>query len=156
MTSRAVVALGSNLGDREAILTRAIELLEANPEIEVFAMSSFIETVAVTASGPDSSAPAYLNAVGILKTSLDPHALHEVLQEIEHDAGRVRDERWGDRTLDLDVIDFDGRVIDTPGLSVPHPRAHERQFVLDPWWEIDPQAAIPGRGLVAELRKVLR
>jgi len=78
-----------------------------------------------------------------------------VLQEIESVWGRERRERWGDRTLDLDLIDFDGQQISTEALTVPHPRAHERLFVLDPWLEIDPQASIPGIGSVALARKVL-
>jgi 2-amino-4-hydroxy-6-hydroxymethyldihydropteridine diphosphokinase len=93
--------------------------------------------------------------VALVDTSLDAFALHDVLRTLENDLGRERHERWGDRTLDLDLIDFGGSVIDTPDLTVPHPRAHERLFVLDPWLEIDPEATLPGIGSMVNARKVL-
>jgi 2-amino-4-hydroxy-6-hydroxymethyldihydropteridine diphosphokinase len=154
-SSRAVIALGGNLGDRRATLDDAIAQLQAHPKIHVNAVSSYLETVAVHIDGPATDAPRYLNAVALVDTSLTAFELHSVMQAIENSLGRVRHERWGDRTLDLDLIDFAGLVISTENLTVPHPRAHEREFVLDPWLEIDPQAQLPGIGSVAIARRVL-
>lgn len=155
MSVRAVVALGGNVGDRHATLDEAVRLLAQTDGVSVVAVSTYLETVALRVHGLDPDAPRYLNAVAIVETSLDASGLHDVLQHIESALGRHRRERWGDRTLDLDLIDFDGRNISTPTLTVPHPRAHERSFVLDPWLEIDPQASIPGIGSAALARKVL-
>jgi len=155
MSPRAVIALGGNLGDRHETLDDAITRLSGHDGITVVAVSSYVETVAVRIDGPDADAPRYLNAVAIVETSLGAEALHGVLQEIESALGRERRERWGDRTIDLDLIDFAGQRFSTPALTVPHPRAHERLFVLEPWLEIDPQATIPGIGSVADARKVL-
>jgi 2-amino-4-hydroxy-6-hydroxymethyldihydropteridine diphosphokinase len=153
--TRAVIALGGNIGDRHATLDSALAGMSAHDHIELVAVSTFIETVAVHVDGPDEDAPRYLNAVALVDTSLDAFALHDVLRTLENDLGRERHERWGDRTLDLDLIDFGGSVIDTPDLTVPHPRAHERLFVLDPWLEIDPEATLPGIGSMVNARKVL-
>jgi len=155
MSARAVIALGGNLGDRHETLDDAVTRLSGHDGITVVAVSSYVETVAVRIDGPDADAPRYLNAVAIVETSLGAEALHGVLQEIESALGRERRERWGDRTIDLDLIDFAGQRFSTAALTVPHPRAHERLFVLEPWLEIDPQAAIPGIGSVADARKVL-
>jgi 2-amino-4-hydroxy-6-hydroxymethyldihydropteridine diphosphokinase/dihydroneopterin aldolase/2-amino-4-hydroxy-6-hydroxymethyldihydropteridine diphosphokinase len=155
MSSRAVVALGGNLGDRHATLDEAVQRLNALDYVDVVAVSSYLDTVAVRVDGPDALAPRYLNAVAIVETSLDAVSLHAGLQDIETALGRERRERWGDRTLDLDLIDFDGQVMSTETLVLPHPRAHERLFVLDPWLEIDPHATIPGIGSAAHARKVL-
>jgi 2-amino-4-hydroxy-6-hydroxymethyldihydropteridine diphosphokinase len=155
MSARAVIALGGNLGDRHETLDDAVTRLSGHDGITVVAVSSYVETVAVRIDGPDTDAPRYLNAVAIVETSLGAEALHGVLQEIESALGRERRERWGDRTIDLDLIDFAGQRFSTTALTVPHPRAHERLFVLEPWLEIDPQATIPGIGSVADARKVL-
>lgn len=155
MSVRAVIALGGNLGDRHATLDEAVRQLDEIDGVGVIAVSSYLDTVAVRLDGPDADAPRYLNAVTIVETTLEPEQLHAQLQAIESALGRQRHERWGDRTLDLDLIDFDARVITTPTLTVPHPRAHERLFVIDPWLEIDPQATLPGIGSVAHARKVL-
>jgi 2-amino-4-hydroxy-6-hydroxymethyldihydropteridine diphosphokinase len=155
MSARAVIALGGNLGDRHATLDEAVRLLNELDHVNVVAVSSYLDTVAVRVDGPDAHAPRYLNAVAIVETSLDAFSLHAGLQDIETDLGRERRETWGDRTLDLDLIDFDGQVMSTETLVLPHPRAHERLFVLDPWLELDPHAAIPGIGSVALARKVL-
>ena len=155
MSARAVVALGGNLGDRHATLDEAVHRLNELDHVDVVAVSSYLDTVAVRVDGPDALAPRYLNAVAIVETSLDAASLHARLQDIETALGRQRRERWGDRTLDLDLIDFDGQVMSTETLVLPHPRAHERLFVLDPWLEIDPHATIPGIGSVSHARKVL-
>jgi 2-amino-4-hydroxy-6-hydroxymethyldihydropteridine diphosphokinase len=146
-----VLALGSNLGDREATIRGAIADIGAVPGIQVDAVSPLVETPALKAEGVDTSAPAYLNGVAIVQTILEPHALLDALNAIEHEHGRVRVERWGDRTLDIDIIDFAGRVLSDERLTLPHPRAWERGFVLAPWLALDPDAEIVGRGRVDAL-----
>lgn len=153
--TRAVIALGANLGDRQATLDAAISEMDAHAHITVVAVSAYLDTTAVRVDGPADDAPRYLNAVALLDTALDAPQLHEVLRAIETAHGRERHERWGDRTLDLDLIDFGGTVVETDDLTLPHPRAHERLFVLDPWLEIDPQAVLVGVGSVADARRVL-
>jgi 2-amino-4-hydroxy-6-hydroxymethyldihydropteridine diphosphokinase len=147
----AVVALGSNLGDREATLRAAVSELAGVEGVVVLRASSLYETPALKPEGVDTDAPAYLNAVVALRSALGPHELLAALQRIENEHGRVRDVRWGDRTLDLDLISFGGQQLDTPDLTLPHPRAHERAFVLAPWLEVGATAVVPGRGAVAEL-----
>lgn len=147
----AVIALGSNLGDREATLERAVVALDALPESSILAVSSWHGTVALTFDGLDPEKPAYLNGVALLHTRLDPYTLLEALRQIESDNGRVRAERWGDRTLDLDLIAIDELEIDSAVLQLPHPRAHERDFVLAPWREVQPDARLHGHGDVATL-----
>lgn len=153
---RAVVALGANLGQRAETLAAAVTALGALPLTSDVRVSTPIETVAVTLDGEDADAPRYLNAVALLQTRLAPTTLLRELHRIEAEHGRVRRERWGDRTLDLDLIAYDGARIDGEHLTVPHPRAHERDFVLAPWLEIDPDAEIPGRGRVDALLVALR
>ncbi|HWH25686.1 MAG TPA: 2-amino-4-hydroxy-6-hydroxymethyldihydropteridine diphosphokinase [Pseudolysinimonas sp.] len=147
----AVVAFGSNLGDRAATLLAAARELADTAGIELVAMSSVHETAAVRPEGIDVDAPAYLNAVALVRTTLAPVELLRVLNAIEHAHGRVRAERWGDRTLDLDLIDVSGTVLVTDDLVLPHPRAHERDFVLAPWLEIAPDATLPGYGRIDAL-----
>lgn len=149
--SSAVVALGSNLGDREAILRAAVRDIAALPGVEVTAVSGLVETPALKPEGVDTDAPAYLNAIAAVRTTLDAHYLLRALNGIEAAHGRVRAARWGDRTLDLDIIEFGGLLIASEDLTVPHPRAAERAFVLAPWLQIDPDAALPGLGRVDEL-----
>jgi 2-amino-4-hydroxy-6-hydroxymethyldihydropteridine diphosphokinase len=152
----AVVALGANLGEREAGIRGAIAALEAHPDVRVVRVSSLHETAALTPTGIDHDKPAYLNAVALATTTLAPLELLDVLAAIEADHGRVRAERWGDRTLDLDLIDLGGLELESPRLTLPHPRAHERDFVLAPWLEVDRDAVVPGRGPVAELLAALQ
>ncbi|WP_336660935.1 2-amino-4-hydroxy-6-hydroxymethyldihydropteridine diphosphokinase [Leucobacter sp. USHLN153] len=144
-------AFGANLGDRGETIREAQRELSETPGIEGFAASPLRETIALTTSGPDPDAPRYLNGVATASTMLSPHALLDRMQEIERDHGRVRDERWGDRTLDIDLLLFGGRAIRDERLQVPHPRAHERDFVLAPWLDLDPDAVLMGHGRVAEL-----
>lgn len=152
----AVVALGANLGARAETLAAAVAALRQLPLTTDVRVSAPIETVAVTVAGEDDSAPRYLNAVALVRTRLAPTTLLRELHRIEAEHGRVRRERWGDRTLDLDLIAYDDARIDDERLTVPHPRAHEREFVLGPWLEIDPDAEIPGRGRVDALLSELR
>ena len=151
MKTKAVIALGSNLGDRRETLELAISQIRNFPESKLLTVSSFHETVALTESGEDRSKPSYLNAVCLIETTLSAQELLELCSEVEANLGRVRAERWQDRTIDLDIVAFGDQVIETENLSVPHPRAHERLFVLLPWQEIDPDAEIVGRGKVSDL-----
>jgi 2-amino-4-hydroxy-6-hydroxymethyldihydropteridine diphosphokinase len=146
----AVVALGANLGDRAATMAAAIEELGRLPLVDGVRASEPVESVAVTLDGPDASAPAYLNAVAIVTTRLAPSVLLGYLHAIEERHGRERRVRWGDRTLDLDLIAYGGLRSDEPTLLLPHPRAQERDFVLAPWLALDPDAVLPGVGRVAE------
>jgi 2-amino-4-hydroxy-6-hydroxymethyldihydropteridine diphosphokinase len=148
--TRAVIAFGANLGERETTIASALTELDAHPAIEILSVAPLLETVAVGADGPDARHPRYLNGVAIIETSLTPHAVLALLHDVEASHGRIRTERWGDRTLDLDLI-VHGDHIEDGNLVVPHPRAHERRFVLEPWLEIDPDAVIPGRGRVSDL-----
>ncbi len=142
---KVVIALGSNLGDREANLNRAeAELSEV---IRIDAISSFIDTDPV--GGPEQ--PDYLNAVLVGDCDREPEELLQLLLQIESRLGRVRDVKWGPRTLDLDLIVAGDLLIDSEELQLPHPRAHERAFVLAPWLEIDPDGYIPGQGRIADL-----
>jgi 2-amino-4-hydroxy-6-hydroxymethyldihydropteridine diphosphokinase len=142
-----VLALGSNLGDRQDILQGAVDAIVGLPEVRVTAVSPVYETVPV--GGP--AQPDYLNAVVLAATALPARALLDQLHEIEAAFDRVRLVRWGPRTLDIDIIVFGGERSDNPELTLPHPRAHERAFVLAPWHDVDPDAALPGRGPVADL-----
>ncbi|TPW74213.1 2-amino-4-hydroxy-6-hydroxymethyldihydropteridine diphosphokinase [Schumannella soli] len=147
----AVIALGANLGERETTIRQAVAELEATEQIDVLAVSPLYDSVALTLQGRDESKPGYLNGVALVTTTLDPETLLAVLQGIETAHGRVRVERWGDRTLDLDLIDFAGMTRDSDLLTLPHPRAVERDFVLRPWLDVDPDAELVGEGRVADL-----
>jgi 2-amino-4-hydroxy-6-hydroxymethyldihydropteridine diphosphokinase len=133
---RAAIGLGSNLGDRIALLTTGLDGLRRIGTL--LDVSSLYETAPV--GGPEQG--PYLNAVALLETTLSARDLLTALHEIEADAGRVRRERWGPRTLDLDLLVYDELVTDGPDLAVPHPRAHEREFVLVPLVEVWPDAAL--------------
>lgn len=152
----AVVALGSNLGDRARLMDEAMRDLRHLPLTELVAVSEPIETVALTVDGPSEERPAYLNAVAIVRTRLEPDMLLAMLHVIESRHGRVRSEVWADRTLDLDLISYGDVTSDDERLRLPHPRAAERDFVLEPWLAIDPDAVLPGHGPVALLAKRLR
>ena len=151
----AVVALGSNEGDRGEMLAAAAERLRRLPLVDEVRMSEPIETIAVRLDGPDPDAPRYLNAVALVTTRLAPQVLLGMLHAIEEEQGRLRRERWGDRTLDLDLIAYGDFRSDEPRLQVPHPRAGERLFVLEPWLTLDADAVLPGQGRVAELVRAL-
>jgi 2-amino-4-hydroxy-6-hydroxymethyldihydropteridine diphosphokinase len=150
----AYVALGSNLGDREAHLRAALAALRARPEIEVAAVSRVYQTAPV---GPPPQGP-YLNAVVRLRTRLAPRGLLDCLLEIEAARGRQREGgRWSARTLDLDLLFYGSLVLDEPGLRVPHPRLHERNFVLEPLCDVAPDLVHPRLGkTVEELARSVR
>ena len=144
---RAYLGLGSNLGDRLGNLRRAVALLGQRDGIRVVRSSRVFETEAVGPPQPD-----YLNAVAEVETSLTARQLRDECLAIERDIGRVRTERWGPRVIDVDLLTFDDQRIDEPGLTVPHPRMHERGFVLVPLLELDADPPLPNGRRVAELR----
>jgi 2-amino-4-hydroxy-6-hydroxymethyldihydropteridine diphosphokinase len=149
--SRVVLSLGSNLGERESTILGAVDDLAAVAGVSVDAVSGFVETAAVKPHGVDESAPAYLNLVALVTTDLAPHELLRQTAAIEASHGRVREERWGDRTLDIDIVAFDQLQLVTDDLVLPHPRAAEREFVLVPWLDVDPNAELPGFGRIDAL-----
>jgi len=144
---RAVLAVGSNLGDRLGTLQACVVAIGRLPDTDVLAISPVYETDPV--GGP--AQPDYLNAVLVVETGLRPGELLDAAHAIEAEFGRVRAERFGPRTLDIDIISYAGEVRADPVLTLPHPRAHERAFVLRPWHDIDARAELPGRGPVADL-----
>lgn len=138
----AYIGLGANLGDARQTLQHALDALAATPGISAVRASGVYRTAPVDAGGPD-----YLNAVAELRTTLDALALLRRLQAIELAHGRQRPYRNAPRTLDLDLLTYDGQVIDVPDLQVPHPRMHERAFVLAPLQELAPELRLPQGGL---------
>jgi len=145
--ANAFVGIGSNLGDREDHLRRAVELLAAEDAISVLASSQLRETEPV---GPVAQGP-FLNGAVQVETELAPRALLERLLAIEERLGRERRERFGPRTIDLDLLVYEDAVVDEPGLTLPHPLLHERRFALEPLAELAPDLEIPGRGSVSAL-----
>ncbi|MGW4162781.1 2-amino-4-hydroxy-6-hydroxymethyldihydropteridine diphosphokinase [Streptomyces sp. NPDC004788] len=149
----AVLALGANLGNRLENLQGAVDALGDTPGLRVKAVSPVYET---EPWGVDpGSQPSYLNAVVLVKTTLPPSSLLERAHAVEEAFLRVREERWGARTIDVDIITYADVVSDDPVLTLPHPRAHQRAFVLAPWHDIDPEAALPGHGAVTDLLAAL-
>lgn len=144
----AVLALGTNLGDRETHLEQALERLALAPGIEVLWTGPILETDPV--GGPDGQG-AFLNTVIGLETVLGPFELLAAAHRIERQARRQRLVRWGPRTLDVDVITYGDHRSEDPELMLPHPRAHQRAFVLAPWHEARPEAELPGHGPVSDL-----
>ena len=140
MSTFAYVALGANLGDRRASIERAIDLLRNTPGVTVTKISSLREYAAV--GGPAGS-PPFLNAAAEIQATLSPRALLARLLDIERQLGRQRREKWGPRTIDLDLLLYGERIIHEPDLRVPHPLMHQRRFVLEPLREIAPDAFHP-------------
>ncbi len=147
MRARAVLSAGTNLGDRLGTLQACVQAIGRLPDTDVLAISPVYETAPV--GGPPQ--PDYLNAVLLIRIGLPPRDLLDAIHGLEAGFGRVRAERFGPRTLDIDIICYAGQVSDDPELTLPHPRAHERAFVLAPWHDIDPGAELPGHGPVAGL-----
>jgi 2-amino-4-hydroxy-6-hydroxymethyldihydropteridine diphosphokinase len=138
----AYVGLGSNLGDREATIRAALDALPG-----VVAVSRLRETEPVGVMDQ----PPFLNGAAAVETELPPRELLETLLAIERQLGRERRERWGPRTIDLDLLLYGAETIDEPGLTVPHPHLHERRFVLEPLADLDQDLVVPGRGRVRDL-----
>ena len=147
MSKTAFVGIGSNLGDREDNLRRAVELLSVEDGVDVTAVSEIRGTEPV---GPVEQGP-FLNGAVRIETELGPRELLERLLAVEQRLGRVREERWGPRTIDLDLLLYGDEVVDEPGLTVPHPRLHERRFALEPLADLAPSLEIPGRGPISTL-----
>jgi 2-amino-4-hydroxy-6-hydroxymethyldihydropteridine diphosphokinase len=145
--ARAVLALGSNLGDRMANLQGAVDAVAGAAGITFLAVSPVYQTAPV--GGPDQ--PDFLNAVLLVTAARPARALLDLAQAAEAACHRVRGVRWGPRTLDVDVIAYGDTVSDDPVLTLPHPRAHQRAFVLVPWHDVEPGAVLPGHGPVASL-----
>jgi len=146
--ARAYVGLGANLGNREATLRAALECLGETHGVEVVAVSSFRETEPVGYVDQ----PPFLNAAASIETALSPRELMDALLAVEQSLGRTREgPRFGPRTIDLDLLVYGGKVVDEPGLTLPHPRLHERAFALEPLAELDPDLVVPGRGPVQTL-----
>jgi len=149
----AVLSLGSNLGNRLESLQSAVDALAETPGLKVTAVSPVYET---EPWGVDpGSQPSYFNAVVVVRTTLPPGSLLERGHAIEEALERVREERWGPRPIDVDIVAYQGVVSEDPQLTLPHPRAHERAFVLVPWHDVDPGAEVPGHGRVTELLDAL-
>jgi 2-amino-4-hydroxy-6-hydroxymethyldihydropteridine diphosphokinase len=146
---RAYVGLGSNLGDREGTIRRAVELLGEQPGIEIVAVSTLRDTDPV---GYEDQ-PRFLNGAVALEVDLSARALLDELLEVERELGRdrSRETRWGPRTIDLDLLLYGEETVDEPGLTVPHPRLAERQFVLEPLSELDPDLTLPDGRAVRDL-----
>ena len=140
--TRAYVGVGANLGDREATIRAALDALPG-----VVAVSALRETDPVGVVDQ----PLFLNGAAALETELAARELLETLLAVERELGRERGERWGPRTIDLDLLLYGDETIDEPGLTVPHPRLHERRFALEPLLDLDSELTIPGRGRVADL-----
>jgi 2-amino-4-hydroxy-6-hydroxymethyldihydropteridine diphosphokinase len=147
VTDRAYLALGSNLGDRLANLQRAVDLLSGTAGIRVLRSSRVYETDPVGPPQPD-----YLNAVIEVETGLSARELLTECLRAERAMGRERGKRWGPRVIDVDVLTFGDQEVDEPGLTVPHPRMHERGFVLVPLLELDADPRLPEGRRVATLR----
>jgi 2-amino-4-hydroxy-6-hydroxymethyldihydropteridine diphosphokinase len=146
--TKAYVGLGANLGPREVTLLRAVDLLGAEPGVEVLAVSGLRETAPVG----NVDQPEFLNGAVAVETSLTARELLDALLRVERELGRVRDgTRWGPRTIDLDLLVYGNEIVDEPDLRVPHPRLHERRFALEPLAELDSDLEIPGLGKVSEL-----
>ncbi|MFO7691224.1 MAG: 2-amino-4-hydroxy-6-hydroxymethyldihydropteridine diphosphokinase [Cryobacterium sp.] len=148
---RVVLALGSNLGDRAATLIQAVQDLADVTGLQLSDVSRLYESIAVKGHGIDDSAPRYLNGVVVGTFRGDPLALLAAVNAIEAAHGRVRAERWGDRTLDIDIVLIGALEQTDARLTLPHPRAFERDFVLTPWLDVDPRAVLPGKGSVRDL-----
>lgn len=145
--TRAYVGLGANVGRREVTLRRAVELLREADGVQVLAVSQLRETDPVGVLDQ----PQFLNGAVAIETALAPREVLDLLLEIERSLGRVRGERWGPRTIDLDFLLYGDEVVDEPGLRVPHPRLHERRFALEPLAELEPELDLPGLGSVSDV-----
>jgi 2-amino-4-hydroxy-6-hydroxymethyldihydropteridine diphosphokinase len=156
MKVRSVLALGGNLGDRRKTIKSAIRAIKSLDGVTLIAKSPLVESHALTEGGLDQSKPNYLNGVVEIETDMKPGDLLDAVRKIEQDHGRIRLERWGSRTLDIDIITYGNLIKSGKRLELPHPRAFQRSFVLVPWALMNPSAVLLGHGKVAELAEPLK
>lgn len=152
----SILALGGNLGDRQGNIAAAVTAIGETKGVKVRQLSPLVESYAVTAEGVDDSKPNYINAVLRVDTRLKPKRLLKEMRRIETELGRVRVERWGSRTIDIDIVTYGDRLISKKKLEVPHPRAYQRAFVMVPWSLIEPDAILPGHGSVTEIANSMK
>jgi 2-amino-4-hydroxy-6-hydroxymethyldihydropteridine diphosphokinase len=150
----AVLALGSNLGNRRNWLIKALSLISTTQEIYLTDISPIVESKALTLAGVNSSKPKFLNCVAEIETSLEPEELLKAMQTIEVQLGRERKERWGDRNIDIDIITFGTTYYRSPDLVIPHPETKYRSFVIVPWYLMNQKAELPGFGKIEKLAEV--
>lgn len=143
-----LLSLGSNLGNREATIRSAVAAIAVIPGVTMLRASALVESAALKPNGVDPAAPAYLNAAVSIRTAMAPEELLTALNAIEAALGRIRAERWGDRTIDIDIVSMGALTHSSARLQIPHPRAAERAFVIVPWLQIEPEAALPGVGRI--------
>jgi 2-amino-4-hydroxy-6-hydroxymethyldihydropteridine diphosphokinase len=153
---RAILAIGGNLGKRRKTIRSAVKALAVTPGIKKVICSPLVESAAMTEEGIDQTKPNYLNGVVQIQTTLKPKELLDEIRRIETEHGRVRLERWGSRTLDIDIVTYGDVLKAGKELTIPHPRAFERAFVLVPWAMLDPDAVLPGHGSVKLLAAPLQ
>jgi 2-amino-4-hydroxy-6-hydroxymethyldihydropteridine diphosphokinase len=149
----AVLALGSNLGNKRQWLVQALSLIATTPDIYLIDISPVVESKALTVSGVDSSKPSFLNCVAEIETPLEPEQLLRELQAIEIELGRKRKERWGDRNIDIDIITYGDSHYTSKDLVIPHPEAKNRAFVIVPWYLMNQKAKLPGVGRIKKLAR---
>jgi 2-amino-4-hydroxy-6-hydroxymethyldihydropteridine diphosphokinase len=149
----AVLALGSNLGNKRQWLVKALSLIATTPDIYLTDISPVVESKALTLAGVDSSKPSFLNCVAEIETPLDPEQLLRELQAIEIELGRKRKERWGDRNIDIDIITYGDSHFTSKDLVIPHPEAKNRAFVIVPWYLMNQKATLPGVGRIKKLAR---
>jgi 2-amino-4-hydroxy-6-hydroxymethyldihydropteridine diphosphokinase len=149
----AVLALGSNLGNKREWLVRALSLIATTPDIYLIDISPVVESKALTLAGVDTSKPSFLNCVAEIETPLSPEQLLRELQAIEIELGRKRKERWGNRNIDIDIITYGDSQLETDDLVIPHPEAKNRAFVIVPWYLMNQKAKLPGVGRIKKLAR---
>lgn len=154
MSTKAVLALGSNLGNRRRWLVLALAHLSKSEKITVTEVSAIYESKALTLAGVDSTKPKYLNCVAEVETELKPEQLLKVIQAVENKLGRKRRERWGDRNIDIDIITYGKTHYRSSDLVIPHPQAANRAFVIVPWYFMDENAELPGTGKIEKLAHI--
>lgn len=149
----AILALGSNLGDRRQWLIKALAAIKLLDGVDLIDISVPVESTALTPTGLDSNKPRYLNCVAKVQSKLAPEELLSLLQGIEIKLGRQRTERWGNRIIDLDIITYGSLLVNSADLIIPHPEAAKRAFVMVPWFLMDRGAVLPGVGPIRALAK---
>jgi 2-amino-4-hydroxy-6-hydroxymethyldihydropteridine diphosphokinase len=149
----AVLALGSNLGNKRQWLVKALSLIATTPDIYLTDISPVVESKALTLAGVDTSKPSFLNCVAEIETPLEPEQLLKELQAIEIELGRKRKERWGDRNIDIDIITYGDSHFTSKDLVIPHPEAKNRAFVIVPWYLMNQKAKLPGVGRIKKLAR---